>query len=441
MVTLPSLTSSGRRQKRVLFFLSALLMLLAGISVIDLLTDAWGHRPWGTARHVLRGVMSIVGISPQVFYYVPLGMFLGLVVGLLLDSYKTVQGVIIAGSTLLAVPAIFLPRGVFVEPLASSFGPNTVLVALLSAAVTLRAGGVTLESLQTEPREYPRIPALIFWLTLLLVVFGFLEAHLAYKSPIVYAQPGLAARSFEFRRVVGEGAALHVVGAAVMLPALRYFTTYERGLNVIMIGPKRSGKSAVFGGLHLHIRDNIDQGGEAARRVSTLRRDIENGEFPEATQSTVQRGSSSRARSGQPMLLELPYAWGRFLKTRVRFSAVDYPGEALEEILANVVDAAQRRTQGESAPLVSDGGEPDGSDFDVPFSESGGDDGAEDRDESDDESESEAGSAPASDRGGTSRDQDGSDDGSTVEWDTTSFDVDSGSAAGNEGSAAGNEGS
>ncbi|MGQ4555514.1 hypothetical protein [Halobellus sp. GM3] len=427
MPTFPSLTPSNRRQRRLLFFISAVLMLLAGISVIELLATAWGA--WGLSRNALRGAMNAVGLPATVFYYLPLGVFVGLVGGLLLDSYKYFQGVIVAGATLLAVPAIFLPRGVFIDPLATTFGPNTVLTALIAAGVTLRAGGVTFESLQTDPREYPRIPALIFWLTVALVALGLFEAHVAYQSPVLAVSDGYVLQPFAFEGFVGTAAAQHIVGAAILLPALRYFTTYERGLNVIMIGPKRSGKSAVFGGLHLYIRDNVDQGGEAATRVSTLRRDIESGRFPEATPATLQRGGGGDAGSSQPMLLELPYSWGRFLPARVKFSAVDYPGEALESILENVVAAARRRTQGETGTLVSDGGERESSGFDIPFSDSdddGDDDGTRGADSADE-------SAPGASSGDETA-PDASADEDTVEWDT-SFGSDAGSSSSTGGSA------
>ncbi|RLM53889.1 hypothetical protein DVK02_10700 [Halobellus sp. Atlit-31R] len=417
MSLLPSLTPKNRRQRRLLFFLSILLMLVAGLSVIELLATAWGT--WGLARNALRGGMNAVGLPATVFYYVPLGIYVGLVVGLLLDSFKYVQGVIVAGATLLAIPTVFLPRGVFLQPLATSFGPNTVLTTILAAGAALRASGVTLDSLQREPREYPRLPSLIFWLTLALVVFGLAEAHFAYRSPVLAVQDGFVTQPFVFEGFVGAQAAVHVAAAGVLLPALRYFTTYERGMNVIMIGPKRSGKSAVFGGLHLYIRDNVDQGGEAAFRVSTLRRDIESGEFPDATPATLQRGSGSDAGSSQPMLLELPYSWGRFLRTRVRFSAVDYPGEALEEILENVVEAARQRTQGATGALATDGGRNDSSDFDIPFSDAADDDeSSSDDSDADDEPSDDWALGETDDAAG----------GSTTEWDNTTFDVDDGAA-------------
>jgi len=369
MSLFPTLAPSNRRQRRLLFFASVGLLLVAGLSVIELLATAWGQRPWSVARHALRGGMNAAGVAPTFFYYIPLGVFVGLVVGLLLDSFKYVQGVIIAVATLLAVPLVFLPRGVFVAPLASSFGPNTVLTALLAAAVTLRAGGVTFEGLDATQREFPRIPALIFWLVALLAVFGLFEAHVVYNSPVVAVDSGLTTQPLVFEGVVGANAAAHLVGVIVLLPALRYFTTYERGMNVIMLGPKRSGKSAVFGGIHLYIRDNVDDKSAAATRVSGLRQSIESTQFPDPTPSTLQSGSGG-SEGGQPMLLELPYSWGRFVPTRVRFSVVDYPGEALEDILAEVMETAAQQIQGGDAEIATDGGE-EGSDFDIPFSDDG----------------------------------------------------------------------
>ncbi|WP_311171994.1 hypothetical protein [Halobellus ordinarius] len=369
MALFPSLTPKNRRQRRLLFFLSIGLLLAAGVLVIELLATAWGS--WGISRNALRGAMNAVGVPATFFYYIPLGVFVGLVVGLLLDSFKYIQGAVIAVATLIAIPTIFLPRGVFIEPLATSFSPNTVLTALVAAGITLWAGGVTPDSLATKPREYPKIPRIMFRLAVVLVALGLIEAHVAYQSPVLAVSDGVVLRPFVFEGLDGTDAWAHFIGAAVLLPSLRYFTTYERNLNVIMIGPKRSGKSAVFGGIHLYIRDHVDPDGQAANRVSTLRQSIENGQFPDPTSSSVQPGSRN-ARGSQPMLLELPYSWGRFLPTRVRFSAVDYPGEVLGEILDEVVAEARRIAQGQEAELVADGGDP--SDFDVPFSDTGEDD-------------------------------------------------------------------
>ena len=375
MVSFPTFTPSNRRQQRLLFLASIGLLLVAGTSVIELLATAWGQRPWSLARHLLRGGMSAVGVEPTVFYYVPLGVFVGLVVGLLLDSFKYVQGVIVAGATLLAVPVVFIPRGVFVEPLATSFGADTVLTALLFAVATLRAGGVTLDRIDSDRREFPRIPRLILWLTVVLAAFGLFEAHVLYDSPVVVTPDGgLVTQPFAFVGMVGTGAATHLAGVLVLLPALRYFTAYERGMNVIMLGPKRSGKSAVFGGIHLYIRDNVDGNSAAATRVNKLRQSIESTQFPDPTPATFQSGSGG-SDGTQPMLLELPYSWGRFVPTRVRFSVVEYPGEALEDILAEVSRKATQQLQGGDATMATDGGERDS--FDVPFSD--------DRDDGEDE--------------------------------------------------------
>ena len=368
MASFPTLAPSNRRYQRLLFVVSIGLLLVASVSVIELLTAAWNRNPssttWPLARHLVFGGINAVGINPTVFYYIPLGVFVGLVVGLLLDSFKYIQGVIVAAATLLAVPLVFVPRGVVAGPLASSLGANTALMMLLAAAATLRAGGVTFDQLDADRREFPRIPELIFWITAVLAVLGLFEAHVSYVGPIRFSPDAgeLTTLPFNFQGFVWDGIATHLAGVLVLLPALRYFTTYERGMNVIMLGPKRSGKSAVFGGIHLYIRDNVDEQSAAATRVNRLRQSIESKQFPDPTPSTLQSGSS-----GQPMLLELPYSWGRFIKTRVRFSVIDYPGEALEDILAEVVEKATQQVQGGDAEIATDGG--DGDNYNIPFSD------------------------------------------------------------------------
>ena len=380
MASFPTLAPSNRKHQRLLFLASIGVLLVAGVSVIEMLATAWGRQPWSIARHSLRIGLDAIGVSQTFFYYIPLGVYLGLVAGLLLDSFKYIQGLIVAGATLLAIPVVFIPQGIFVEPLASVFGPNTVLVSVLFAVATLRAGGVTFESLDSGKREYPRIPAIIFWLVAGLAVFGLVEAHVAYTSPIQVQADQVGSPTFSFQGLRLANIGTHLMSVLVLLPALRYFTTYERGMNVIMLGPKRSGKSAVFGGIHLYIRDNVDEQSAAATRVSRLRQSIESAQFPDPTPSTLQSGAGGSGGS-QPMLLELPYSWGRFVPTRVRFSVVDYPGEALEDILAEVVETATRQIQGGDAEIATDGGEPEDSDFDIPFS----DEDDEDSDTTDDD--------------------------------------------------------
>ena len=367
MASIPTLAPSNRKHQRLLFLASIGVLLVAGVSVIEMLATAWGRQPWSIARHSLRIGLDAIGVSQTFFYYIPLGVYLGLVAGLLLDSFKYIQGLIVAGATLLAIPVVFIPQGIFVEPLASVFGPNTVLVSVLFAVATLRAGGVTFESLDSGKREYPRIPAIIFWLVAGLAVFGLVEAHVAYTSPIQVQADQVGSPTFSFQGLRLANIGTHLMSVLVLLPALRYFTTYERGMNVIMLGPKRSGKSAVFGGIHLYIRDNVDEQSAAATRVSRLRQSIESKQFPDPTPSTLQSGSGGQG--GQPMLLELPYSWGRFVPTRVRFSVVDYPGEALEDILAEVMEKATQQIQGGNDEIATDGGDRDTSDFDIPFSD------------------------------------------------------------------------
>ena len=394
MASFPTLAPSNRKHQRLLFLASIGVLLVAGVSVIEMLATAWGRQPWSIARHSLRIGLDAIGVSQTFFYYIPLGMYLGLVAGLLLDSFKYVQGLIAAGATLLAIPIVFIPQGIFIEPLASVFGPNTVLISVLFAVATLRAGGVTFESLDSGQREYPRIPAIIFWLVAGLAVFGLVEAHVTYTSPIQVQAAQVSSPTFSFQGFRPANLGTHLMSVLVLLPALRYFTTYERGMNVIMLGPKRSGKSAVFGGVHLYIRDNVDEQSAAATRVSRLRQSIESKQFPDPTPSTLQSGPGG-SEGGQPMLLELPYSWGRFVPTRVRFSVVDYPGEALEDILAEVMEKATQQVQGGDAEIATDGGDRDTSDFDIPFSD-------------DEESDGDSGSS----------------DGSTVQWGTEADDSD-----------------
>ena len=349
---------------------SMILMLSASIIVADMLTEAWSTG--GLSQQLLYGVLGLMGLPSSAFNYLFVGIYAGLVITLILDSYKYVQGLLLAVASVVAVLFVFIPNGVLVGQLLSDLSTGTGLLTLIGVLLALWLSGVNRDRLAAPEREFPRAPTATLIFASVIVLFGFLEAHLAYQSPIVCVGRTCRFQVFAFDGIVSPGISQHVVAGGVLVGSLRYFTTYERNLDLIMIGPARSGKSAVFGGLHLYIRDHIDESGRASFRVSHLRSSIENGEFPDATQMAVQSGSGIESQSGKPTLLELPYKWGDYFPQRVRFHAIDYPGEALEMILADVVETAEQRSQGIEQQVMSDGGQSSGSDdsFDIPFSES-----------------------------------------------------------------------
>jgi hypothetical protein len=347
---------AGWREREVWFLLASLaVMILSTLFVGEMLASAW--QSWGLPRHLISGALNALDVGARVFFYLPVGIYVGVVVALLLDSYKFTQGALVSLMSLVAIPTVLLPNGILIEPLAQKVTPATLLLAGLAALATLRGLGVTLEALSGGPREFPLVPKVLFAIALLVSLWGLVDAHVLYQSPITAVDAGYDYRTPELSGFEGANLGRHVAGTALLLGSLYVFTTYERDLKVIMIGPRRSGKSAALGGLQLYIRDEVSSQSDATPILDDVRKDIENGRFPSATQMSVQRGGGSGDRKALPRLLELPYRWGWFFPQRVNFSAVDYPGDALGQILEPFVERAQRLSGGYAGQAMSDGGE------------------------------------------------------------------------------------
>lgn len=390
---------STKRGNPLYLALSFFIFLGTLLFVIDMLNVAWSSK--GLIYHLFGGPLRALGLEPGVFLYLPFGIVGGLVGTLLLDTYKRWQGVLIVIALLVTFLVFYIPRAVLSDESLLVNEPIGVVITVVVAILTARLVGVTARSLSENIREYPRAPNGLIASATAVCIIGFFEGHVAYQSPVLATGSVYQTQIFALQGVVTDGIAVHFFASTVLVGALGYLTTYERGQRVIMIGPARSGKSAIFGGLHLYIRDHVETSGETDFRVNRLRTSIENGEFPDPTELAVQPGRGVGSSESEPSLLALPYRWGRFFPRRVRFHAMDYPGEALEDILADVVQRAEARTQGFGQELSSDGGQPSDSDsddsFDVPFSDdddselgkSSGDESSTERDRIGDSQEAE----------------------------------------------------
>lgn len=301
--------------------------VLAALVVADMLAEGWSG--WGLARVLVRGTLNLLGLPPAVAYYVPTGLFFGVMAVLLLDSYKRKQGVLLWLGVLGALLFVFVPRGILVG-LVENFTWVGFALGATSFVAGLRLGGVSTDVLESEPpREFPRVPMVLLGFVAVVSGVGLLETLVVYDPPITTTAGGFGAADGAVRGVAADGLFVLRLGAAVVaVAALREFTGYERQFNVMMIGPQRSGKTAAFGGFHA-VLDGTD-GRQLLEHTGTIdaRDRVKSGYFPRSTTAT------DRGLVGLEFVDERPFR----LPEKVRFQSVDYAGEKLGDVLAEFVD-------------------------------------------------------------------------------------------------------
>jgi hypothetical protein len=341
----------SRRRRRSLQQLF-LYVLLAGVGAflsIDMLARGW--ESWGQVRHFFRGLINILGVDIKTFYYLPTGVAFGLVLTLLLDSFKRGQGIILLAGIGVSSAVVLLGQGLLIQPLVAGFGPEAAVVGLAGIGVGLLLGGVrprtATDALTPGVRtEFPQAPRWIFRLALLMIVLGFVEAHVDY-DPVLQAIPiGWVVQPVRFDGFVGASLFVDVVGSVLLLVGLLRFTRYESQNRTIVLGPQRSGKSAAFGGLHRALLDygHDDVALNYDGNVDELSRKISRGEFPTATGTTT------------VSLLGMNYVRGGIFPEKTSIQTIDYAGEHLDEIVDQVAPktAATDGGSGSDRSLFSD---------------------------------------------------------------------------------------
>lgn len=361
----------GRNRSTVYKLLSYLVLVgLGSVFAIDLLSFAWANRPWGIVRWLFRWTIEFAGIDSTAIYYLPSGILVGLMSVLLLDSYKRTQGIILWLGIVLGSVFVLLTKGLLIEPLIEGFTVVTGAFGVIGAAVGLRLGGVTISRLRQRDGEleFPEAPRRLFVVVLIMLLYGVVEAVLAYFIGLVWTSNGLLVKTVRFDGfVLNAEILLNTVMSGLGLYGLYKFTSYENHTRMILIGPQRSGKSALFGGMQLAVRDVIDDraGIKSNSSVTRLSDDIATGEFPDATDRDEMKP------------LEINYRSGGLFPKKNTIQSVDYAGELLSEVLEPVIED-RARTDGGQQQSASD---PDDDDDGPSLSELvGGDEEDEGRD-------------------------------------------------------------
>lgn len=322
---------SSRDYRLFGFYLAT--MVVCSWPIMNMLGRAIASK--GLSYHLLEGGLAVVGLPGAAGFYVLLGLFVGLLTVLVYDSFKRLQTVVLALALTVGALLTFLSRSGDSSPLVFEFSPSAALLGALSVLGAVALGGFRLADVDSDPpRQYPRAALALFGYALVVCLVALFEAHVVYQSPLVATTDGYGTQPFAFEGFVGGMAFFyHASATAVGLFVLYEFTSYERDMNVFLIGPARSGKSALFGGLRAAIQTEVYSGvvmeGDEAGTVDDLSDAIQMGEFPPPTPPHEVR------------VLTLPFIANALVPERISLQSVDYPGESLRRALRPILGAEE----------------------------------------------------------------------------------------------------
>lgn len=273
----------------------------------DVLATAWDNEGILHTSYVI--MADLLGASVYVELIV-VGLALGLTVVWTFDTYKKYQT--FAPLTLLAV--VTYGSGVHRGWLDGELTVVALAFLLVSGVAGAQIGGLpvlqrTFGSVQTlvgrPPVSLSRAPQLFFVAVLAVVAVGLIDVHVALDG-------GAGTFALEDR----DDLPAHSVVGLVLVAAFYMFTRYDNDVRIVQLGPARSGKTSMLGGLAADI-DRDAREGDGSGAIDDVRYSLEKRRrFPDITEDVDYYDFSYMSR--HPIF-----------RKRNTISTIDYPGEKL----------------------------------------------------------------------------------------------------------------
>lgn len=334
-----------RRSERTQMLVYTLFLGVTSPFVFEMLVLGWERRPWGLSRHFMRGFISATGVPAEFPYVAGVSIYIGITLAMLVDGYKRYQGVFLWLGLLIGGLLTLSTQTELIGAFRESVNPAGLLVMGGFALLGMFLAGVTRGDIQEladrlagESDERIKIerslgsltlrpPVVVLVVTAAVFAVGAFEAVLDYQPALVVAGTGVTRRSggFVLEAVVFPQTVISgLVGSGVFLYGLSRFTTYEKEVKMLQIGPARSGKSASFVGLAMMLQDRRNADYRDIDGVDDINDPIENGRFPTPTENDEIR------------LVKVDYETGRWFPEQRSLQTVDYGGMLLGDILGPV---------------------------------------------------------------------------------------------------------
>lgn len=316
---------------------------LAIVSCTLVLTWVWNIGwSFGFTYHVLYTFEEMIAGPPGPVFVAPLGFLFGVIGIFFFDPYKRLQGLVLLGSgvvTLLFVARTFGRIGV-------SLTPRNIGVALVFFIIGLLFAGLDqfLEEGETELEDgFQRVIGLVG----IFGLWGIIEATVDYQSPIVHRTPGeVVIGETRIPAVIrplvidGFGSDLetsavafvvYLLFLALLLYALWDFTRYELSRKILILGPKRSGKTWLMGGAGYCLEDRATDSEFPDPNINPPLNKVVKPFHDEDFNSDELEAT----RRGEFSFFSFTYEHGVVPRRRVKVQTVDYAGEHISDIITN----------------------------------------------------------------------------------------------------------
>jgi hypothetical protein len=270
---------------------------------------------------------------------VPLGVYLATVVLLFVDQLKRIQSLLFLVATAVAVSGA-LAAGLLVQ----QGGPLDILVLTVSFLISLnRLGGEQLSRVrlsndeklfETERNELITFPAaerVLFYIVAAFSLLTLFEAHTTYGALVVTKSGGVAPNLgfLDNFAVVGSEAKIVVdlVIGLGLVATTKNLLGYEAERDVVMIGPKRSGKTHTAVAMNIESRDNgshvKDFGDMTEYRQNFLGNGAADGGFIDPNEVGDEDDYTH---------VGFKYVDGQYFRKNVTVHGFDFPGELAPSI-------------------------------------------------------------------------------------------------------------
>ncbi|MFB6110155.1 MAG: hypothetical protein ABEJ60_04685 [Halodesulfurarchaeum sp.] len=283
-------------------------------------------------RGLAYGTMQLIGVSPDVFFAFPVGIFFGLIAAMVADRFKRFQGILLLGGTIVTA-GVLSNRDLLFG--AIDWSDPVVIATVLSGAVLSLVVSVGWEIYTGfPPYTYSLAVRGVFVGVLLVAVLGFLEALLSYRSPVVATGAGYTLQrpvflGFDFGATVLAGGPF----AAVFVGITYWFLSYESETDAILLGPSRSGKTWLMGGLHYTLSREARRGSVPTQPSEDMNEVFSAFEHRNFTADALGPNDENVVRA-----LKFNYVSGVIFPQKVTLRALDYAGEHLTEITCDTED-------------------------------------------------------------------------------------------------------
>lgn len=328
----------------VSFVVFILFMLVGPLLVIpDIWATAWQEGGWayGTIETVFHALG--IGFSPVVVYPLPIGIFLGFSAVWFVDTFRKTGPAIVLWVGIIWSCILFWL--VWSSPFAEL--SVSVLLVVVGISIGLQLGGIPLIGriigdkkrllpMRRPERHFARAVRGTLYCLIILALVGLVEYYIAQGES-----------------VLGSGSIQHIVGMLFVLTPVFLFQQYSDTERIILLGPARSGKTSIQGGLYMDT-DSEWTAASQLLRDEVYKKNMKFGDFPDRTRINPDIGTpvktpttehdttdtdieepkdgDSTAKNTNALTIEFQYITAnRLFPKEKTITAVDYPGEILTE--------------------------------------------------------------------------------------------------------------